>query len=62
MAHAKTMQPTELLELTKEDLDLLLHRFPSLRRVLKEISLERLARMKELLSRDAVEKAREVMV
>jgi cAMP-dependent protein kinase regulator len=62
MAHAKTTRPTELLELTKEDLDLLLHRFPSLRLVLKEISLERLARMKELLSRDAVEKAREVMV
>ncbi len=62
MAHAKTTQPTELLELTKEDLDLFLHRFPSLRLVLKEISLERLARMKELLSRDAVEKAREVMV
>ena len=62
MAHAKTTQPTELLELTKEDLDLLLHRFPSLRLALKELSLERLARMKELLSRDAVEKAREVMV
>ena len=31
MAHAKTTQPTELLELTKEDLDLILHRFPSLR-------------------------------
>ncbi len=31
MAHAKTTQPTELLELTKEDLDFFLHRFPSLR-------------------------------
>jgi len=62
MAHAKTRQPTELLELTKEDLDFLLHRFPSLRLILKEISLERLTRMKELLSQNAAEKAREVMV
>lgn len=62
MAHAKTTQPTELLELTRENLDLVLHRFPSIRLVLKEISLKRLSRMKELLSQNAVEKAREVMV
>ena len=62
MAHAKTIQPTELLELTREDLDVFLQRFPALRLVLKEISLERLARMKELLSKDAVAKAKEVMV
>jgi CRP-like cAMP-binding protein len=62
MAHAKTIQPTELLELTQEDLDVFLRRFPALRLALKEISLERLARMKELLSKDAVEKAKEVMV
>ncbi|OGP93506.1 MAG: hypothetical protein A2156_11455 [Deltaproteobacteria bacterium RBG_16_48_10] len=61
-AHAKTTGPTELLELTKEDLDLILHRFPSLRLVLNEISLKRLTRMKELLSRNAVEKAKEAMV
>ncbi len=51
-----------LLELTQEDLDVFLHRFPSLRLALKEISLERLARMKELLSKNAVEKAKEAMV
>jgi cAMP-dependent protein kinase regulator len=62
MAHAHTTRPTELLELSKEDLDFILHRFPSLRLVLKEISLKRLARMRELLSQNAVGKAREVMV
>ena len=62
MAHAKATQPTELLELTKEDLDLILNRFPSLRLILKEISMERLTRMKELLAPNAVKKAREVMV
>ncbi|HSB06984.1 MAG TPA: cyclic nucleotide-binding domain-containing protein [Thermodesulfobacteriota bacterium] len=62
MAHAKTTQPAELLELNKEDLDLILRRFPALRSILKEISQERLARMKELLSHNAVEKAKEAMV
>ena len=62
MAHAKTTQPTELLELTLEDLDVLIHRFPALRLALKEISLERLARMKELLSKNAVENAKETIV
>ena len=61
-AHARTTQPTELLELAQEDLVLFIQKFPSLRIVLKEISLKRQARMKELLTRDAVEKAKEAMV
>ena len=62
MAHAKTTQPTDLLELSLEDLDVFLHRFPSLRLALNEISLERLGRMKELLSKNAVENAKEAIV
>jgi CRP-like cAMP-binding protein len=62
MAHAKTTEPAELLELTRQDLDVFLERFPVLRAALKEISLKRRARMKELLSEDALEKGREVMV
>ena len=62
MASAKTIRPSELLELTKEDLDACLVQFPQLRSVLKEISLRRLARTKEILSREEVEKAKEAMV
>jgi len=62
MTDAKATQPTELLELTQEDLDVLLHQFPVLRIALKEISLERMARMGELLSKNAIEKSKEAMV
>ena len=62
MAHARTTRPTELLELTREDLGLFLNKFPALRSALQEISLKRRARMKELLSKDAVEKAKEALV
>jgi len=62
MASAKTIRPSELLELTKEDLEACLLQFPKLRSILKEISLKRLAQTKEILSREEVEKAKEAMV
>ncbi len=62
MACARTTRTTELLELSKEDLDAFIHKFPALRITLKEISLKRLTRMKELLSKDAVEKSKEALV
>jgi CRP-like cAMP-binding protein len=62
MASAKTTRPSELLKLTKEDLDACLLQFPKLRSILKEISLKRLAQTKEILSREEVEKAKEAMV
>jgi CRP-like cAMP-binding protein len=62
MAFAKTTQPSELLELTKEDLETCLLKFPQLKSIMKEISSKRLVQMKELLSQEGVEKAREVMV
>jgi cAMP-dependent protein kinase regulator len=62
MAYAKTTRPSELLELTKEDLDACLPHFPNLRSTLEELSFYRLSRTKEILSQKEVEKAREVMV
>jgi cAMP-dependent protein kinase regulator len=62
MAYAKTTRPSELLELTKEDLDACLLHFPNLRSTLEELSFHRLSRTKEILSQKEVEKAREVMV
>jgi cAMP-dependent protein kinase regulator len=62
MAYAKTTRPSELLELTKEDLDACLLHFPTLRSTLEELSFHRLSRTKEILSQKEVEKAREVMV
>ena len=62
MANAKTTRPTELLEMTKEDLKTCLLQFPALQTKLEEISLKRLHRMKELLSQEAIQKAREAMV
>ncbi|OGP63573.1 MAG: hypothetical protein A2169_12500 [Deltaproteobacteria bacterium RBG_13_47_9] len=61
-AYAKTTRPSELLELTKEDLAVCLPRFPKLQSALKELSLKRLSRTREILSQPEVEKAREVMV
>jgi CRP-like cAMP-binding protein len=61
-ASAKTTRPSELLELTKEDLETCLLQSPKLRSTLKEISFKRLARMKEIFSQEEVEKAREGMV
>jgi CRP-like cAMP-binding protein len=62
MANARTTRPTELLEMTKEDLKACLLQFPALQTKLKEISMKRLHRMKELLSQEAIQKAREAMV
>ena len=62
MAHAVATRPTELLELIQEDLDGLFRQFPALGAALKEISMERIARMGELLSKNAVERSKEAMV
>ena len=62
MATAKTTRPSELLELTKEDLEACLHKFPKLQSTMKEISSKRLAQMVEILSQEKVEKVKEGMV
>jgi CRP-like cAMP-binding protein len=62
MASARTTRPTELLEMTKEDFKACLLQFPNLQTKLKEISLKRLSRIKEVLSQDAIQKAKEAMV
>jgi len=62
MAFAKTTQATELLELSKEDFDDLLQKFPRLQSVAKEISSKRLVRMKEAISQGLAERAKESMV
>ncbi len=61
-ANARTTRPTELMEMTKEDFNTCLRRFPNLRTKLKEISLNRLCRTNELLSQEAIQKAKEAMV
>lgn len=62
MAFARTTQPSKLLELAKEDFDALLRLFPKLQSVVKEISSRRLTRMREILSQERVERAKEAMV
>jgi CRP-like cAMP-binding protein len=62
MANAKTTGPAKLLEITQEDFKACLLQIPSLQVKLKEVSLKRLSRTKELLSQEAVQKAREAMV
>jgi hypothetical protein len=62
MAFARTIQASELLELTKEDLEAYALQFSEVRSVWKEISYKRLTQMTELLSQKDVEKAREAMV
>jgi len=61
-ANARTTRPTELMEMTKEDFNACLLRFPNLQTKLKEISLNRLSQTKELLSQEAIRKAKEAMV
>ncbi len=61
MASAKTTRPSELLELTKDDLEACLQKFPKLRSTLKEISSKRLAQLIETLSQEKVEIMREGM-
>lgn len=62
MAFAKATQPSELLELTKEEMEACLLKFPKLQPILKEVSSKRLAQMRELLSQKAVEKSKEAMI
>ncbi len=62
MASARTTRPSELLELTKEDLETCLQKFPRLRSTLKEISSKRLAQLIETLSQEKVEVIRGGMV
>jgi len=61
-ANARTTRPTELMEMTKEDFNTCLRRFPNLQTKLKEMSLHRLSRTNELLSQEAIQKAKEAMV
>jgi CRP-like cAMP-binding protein len=62
MANAKTTRATKLLEITQEDFKTYLLQFRHLQTKLKEVSLKRLSRTTELLSLEAVQKAREAMV
>jgi CRP-like cAMP-binding protein len=62
MANAKTTRPTKLLEITQEDFKTCLLQFRHLQTKLKEISMKRLSRTTELLSQEAIQKAREAMV
>ncbi len=62
MATAQTAQASELYELTKEDLEACIQEIPILQSTLREISYRRLARMKEMIFKEEVEKAKEVMV
>ena len=61
-ANVRTTRPTELMEMTKEDLNACLLRFPNLHTKLKELSLKRLSQTKELLSQEAIQRAKESMV
>jgi len=62
-ASARTMQPSELLELTKEDLGTCLSQFPQIRETLKEITVKRLTRLNlEIFSHKRSEQVREAMV
>ena len=62
-ASAKTIQPSELLELSKGDLEACLFQFPQIRETLKEITVKRLTRMNlEIFSHKKSEKVREAMV
>jgi CRP-like cAMP-binding protein len=63
MASAKTIRPTELLELTKVELDSCLLQFPQIRSTLKDSTVKRLTRMNlEIFSQRKAEKVRESMV
>jgi CRP-like cAMP-binding protein len=63
MASAKTIRASELLELTKGDLESCLLQFPQIRSNLKDISVKRLTRTySEIFSQKKTEKVRETMV
>ena len=61
-ASAKTIRPTELLELPKEDLHACLLKFPHLQSTLREISSQRLRQLKEVLSKEGAEEMMEATV
>jgi cAMP-dependent protein kinase regulator len=62
-ASAKTLVASELLELTRDDLEVCLQQFSQIRSALKDISVKRLTRMNlEIFSQRKTEKVREVMV
>ncbi len=62
MTQAKTTQTTELLELTKEDFEAIIQKYPKFRSHVKDLSSRRIARIGEVLSQKEVQKAREAMV
>ncbi len=62
MASAQTIEPSELYELTKEDLEACIQHIPILQSTLREISYRRLKQIKEIISKEEVEKAKEGMV
>jgi len=63
MASAKTIRPSELLELTREELEACLQQFPQIRATLKDISIKRLTRMNlEIFSQKKTEMVRGALV
>jgi CRP-like cAMP-binding protein len=60
MAFAQTTQPSELLALSKADLDKCLLRYPALKLNLKKISSDRLGMIQEILAGKGKKQAREV--
>ncbi len=60
MAFAQTTQPSELLALSKAELDKCVVQFPALRMNLKKISSDRLGMIKEILAGKGKKQAREV--
>lgn len=61
-ASVRTTRPSELFELTKEDLEACLLQIPQLRSVLKEVSMKRLTMNFEIFSRREMEKVRNTLV
>lgn len=62
MAFARTTKPSELLELSKKDLEAFALQHSDIRSAWKDISGKRLSETKELLFQQEIEKTREAMV
>jgi len=62
MTSARTTRSSELLELTREDLETCLLQLPELRSKLEKIASKRLAQTKEILSQEEIEKVRETLL
>lgn len=63
MASARTTQPSELLELSKVEVDYCIARFPSLRKILADISMRRLTQSNsEIFSQKNTEEMRKAML